>query len=107
MATRSELAQQFMDLQRDGQTDDAVAMLADDVVASNPMSGAQTGKPAVEAGMRGQPNGGGGFNITWGEPALEGDTVSIVGTGSPFGPIKILIGFNGDDQINKIEVGLS
>src|SRR4051812_11898083 len=62
------------------QTDDAIAMLADDVVSSNPMTGTQTGKAAVEAGIRGQPAGGGGFNITWGEPMVEGNTVSIVGT---------------------------
>jgi hypothetical protein len=106
MANRGELAQQFLSLQTDGKTDDAIAMLADDVVASNPMTGMQTGKPAVEAGIRNQPAGSGGFTIDWGAPAVDGDTVSIVGTGSPFGPIKITLGFNGSDQINKLDIGL-
>lgn len=105
MADRSELAQKFMGLQEAGKTDDAIAMLADDVVASNPMTGTQTGKPAVEAGIRSQP-GGGGMGITWGAPVVDGDIIAIVGTGSPFGPIKISIGFNASDQINKIDIGL-
>jgi hypothetical protein len=105
MADRGALAQKFMSLQEEGKTDDAIAMLADDVVASNPMTGTQTGKPAVEAGIRSQP-GGGGMGITWGAPDVSGDTVTIVGTGSPFGPIKITMGFNGSDQINKLDIGL-
>ena len=105
MGDRAALATKFMSLQEEGKTDDALAMLADDVVASNPMTGTQTGKPAVEAGIRSQPAGG-SMGITWGAPAVDGDIVSIVGTGSPFGPIKITMGFNGSDQINKIDIGL-
>jgi hypothetical protein len=107
MADRSELAKKFMALQADGKTDDAIAMLADDVVASNPMTGTQTGKAAVEGGIRTQPAGGGGFTIDWQEPTVEGDTATIIGTGSPFGPIKVVIGFNGSDQVNKIDIGLA
>lgn len=107
MADRKALAQQFMKLQQEQKTDEAVAMLAEDVTASNPMTGVQTGKAAVEAGIRSQPAGGGGFTIDWQEPTEEGDTVSIIGTGSPFGPIKIQLGFNAQDQINKIDIGLA
>ena len=107
MANRSDLAKQFMSLQADGKTDDAIAMLADDVVASNPMTGTQTGKPAVEAGIRSQPAGGGGMTITWGEPAVDGDVAHGRRAGSPFGPIKIILGFNASDQINKIDIGLA
>lgn len=105
MGDRAALAQQFMSLQEAGKTDDVIAMLADDVVASNPMTGSQTGKPAVEAGLRSQPQGN-AMGITWGAPAVDGDVVTIVGTGSPFGPIKITMGFNASDQINKIDIGL-
>ena len=106
MASRVELTRQFMELLRDGKVDEAVAMLADDVVASNPMTGTQTGKAAVEAGMRNRPAGGGAANIQWSDPEEEGDTVKIIGTGSPFGPIKIVMGFNASDQINKFDIGM-
>lgn len=106
MADRNDLARQYLTLQRDGKIDEAVALLADDVVASNPMTGAQSGKAAVEAGIRNRPAGAGGANLQWSEPTADGDAVKIVGTGSPFGPIRILIGFNADDKINKIDIAL-
>jgi hypothetical protein len=106
MASRVELARKQMELMRDGKVDEALEMLADDVVASNPMTGSQTGKEAVAAGIRNRPAGGGGMNIQWSDPEEEGDTVKIVGTGSPFGPIKIVIGFNASDQINRIDIGM-
>jgi hypothetical protein len=82
-------------------------MLAEDVVATNPMTGTQTGKAAVEAGIRNRPAGGGGAgDISWSEPAEDGGDIKIVGTGSPFGPIRILLGFDGSDKINKIDIGL-
>jgi hypothetical protein len=37
----------------------------------------------------------------------DGEGMKIVGTGSPCGPIKIVLSFNGDDQINKIDAGLA
>jgi hypothetical protein len=95
-----------MELQRDNKIDESLAMLADDVVATNPMTGTQTGKAAVEAGIRNRPQGGGAGDITWSEPAEEGSDIKIVGTGSPFGPIRILLGFDGSDKINKIDIGL-
>jgi hypothetical protein len=105
MASRIEMAKTFMAAQRDNKPDDAIALLADDVTASNPMTGTQTGKAAVEAGMRNQPPPP--FEIQWGEPEEVGDDVKIVGQGSPFGPIQILLGFNASDQINKIDIGLA
>lgn len=106
MADRIALARQYLQLQRDGKIDEAVAMLADDVVASNPMTGTQTGKAAVEAGIRSRPAGG-GMQLQWSEPELEGDSVKIVATGAPFGPIKVVLGFNDEDKINRIDVGLA
>jgi hypothetical protein len=106
MADRIDLARKYLDLQREGKIDEAVAMLSDDVIASNPMMGTQTGKPAVEEAMRNRPAAAGGMTLEWGEPKQEGDTVSIVATGSPFGPIKVSVGFNSSDQIDKIEIGM-
>lgn len=110
MASRVELAKQYMDYQREQKLDEMLAMLADDVVMSNPMMGTITGKAALEQQMRNRPMGGGGGgmgNISWSDPEEEGDSAKIVGTGSPFGPIKIVLTFNADDKINRIEAGLA
>lgn len=109
MASRVELAQQYMDYQREQKLDEMLTMLADDVTMSNPMTGTISGKAALEQQMRNRPMGGGGAmgNISWSDPEEEGDSVKVLGTGSPFGTIKIVLGFNTDDKINKIEAGLA
>jgi hypothetical protein len=107
MATRIELARQYMEYQRDQKTEESLALLADDVVMSNPMSGTVTGKTALQAALANRPAGGGGMNISWGEPEEDGGSVKIVGTGSPFGPVKVVLGFNDADQINRIDIGLA
>ena len=111
MASRVDLAKQYMDYQREQKMDDLLAMLADDVTMSNPMTGTVTGKEALAQQMQNRPMGGGGGgpmgNITWSDPAEDGDNVKIIGKGSPFGDIKIVLGFNADDQITKIEAGLA
>lgn len=108
MADRIELARQFMELQRDGKIDDAVQMLADDVVSENPIQGTVIGKAAVESNMRNRPGGGAaGAGVQWTEPELDGDTVTTVGTGLPFGPIKISLTFNSNDKISRIGVGMA
>jgi hypothetical protein len=107
MARRIELFTEFMTRQMEGKLDDAVAMLADDVVLTDPMTGTASGKAAVEAVMRSRPPGGGDTGLTWSEPEMEGDTVKITGTGSPFGPVAVVVGFDGGDRINKIDIGLS
>jgi len=100
-----EVAKQFMALSADRKFDEVGALLADDVVASNPMTGAVSGKDAVMAGMRSQPEMP-GMTITWSDPSAEGDTVSSVGSGLPFGPIKMTLAFNADHKINKIDIGM-
>jgi hypothetical protein len=105
MADRKQLARQYMDLQRDQKIDEAVAMLADDVTSTNPMTGTATGKAAVEQGIRSRPAGG-DMQLTWADPVEEGGDIKIVATGSPFGPIKVVLGFNADDKINKVDIGL-
>ncbi len=108
MASKVELAQQYMDYQRDQKIDDMLTMLADDVVMSNPMMGTVTGKEALAQQMRDRPmGGGGGMNITWSEPEEEGDSVKILGAGAPFGTIKIVLSFNDADKITKIDAGLA
>jgi hypothetical protein len=106
MGDRKALARQYMELQRDGKIEEAMAMVSDDIVTTNPMTGTTSGKEAVEAAMRNRPAGGGGMELTWSEPEEDGDAVKIVGTGSPFGPIKVLMAFNGEDKINKVDIGL-
>ena len=49
----------------------------------------------------------GGMNITWGAPEAEGENIKVVGTGSPFGPVKVVLGFNDADLINRIDIGLA
>jgi hypothetical protein len=105
MADRLELAKTFMAASQERRFDDVSKMLAEDVVASNPMTGAVSGKAAVEAGMRSQPEMP-GMEITWSDPTLDGDTVSSVGTGLPFGPIKMALTFNSDDKVSKIDIGM-
>ncbi|MBE7518863.1 MAG: nuclear transport factor 2 family protein [Thermoflexaceae bacterium] len=106
MADRIAIARKYLEAQVAGNIAEAVALLADDVVMSNPMTGTTTGKAAAEAGMRNRPAGGGAGNITWREPVDADGAVKVVGDGSPFGPIRILVSFNDSDQISKVDVGL-
>lgn len=107
MASRVELTKQYMGLQRERKVDEMVEMLADDVTMTNPMTGTITGKEALANQMRNPTAGGGGMNLEWSEPEEDGDNVKILGAGSPFGTIKIVLGFDADDKIDKIEIGLA
>jgi len=111
LASKIELTKQYMALQSEQRVDELLEMLADDVTMSNPMTGTISGKDALAEQIKNRPMGGGGDspmgNITWSDPEEEGDDVKVLGTGSPFGTIKIQLGFNGDDKISKIEAGLA
>lgn len=107
MPSRIELARQYIGYQRERKIDELLGMLADDIVMTNPMTGSTSGKAAVEQQMRTRPAGGGGMNLTWSEPEEEGDSVKVLGSGSPFGTIKVVLAFNADDKINKIDIGLA
>lgn len=37
---------------------------------------------------------------------MDGDTVKIIGIGSPFGPVVVVVRLNRPDKINKIEISL-
>jgi hypothetical protein len=105
MASKIDLAKQYMQFQQDQKREESLALLSDDVTMTNPMTGTISGKAALQAAMANQPAGQ--MQINWGEPEEDGDTVKIVGTGSPFGPVKVVLGFNGSDQIKSIDIGLA
>jgi hypothetical protein len=105
MGTRIDIALQYMQLLGSDKADEMLAMLADDVVMTNPMTGTTNGKAAMQAQAANRPAGG--MNISWGAPEAEGENVTIVGTGSPFGPVKVVLGFNQADLINRIDIGLA
>ncbi len=111
MATRIELTKQYMDYLRDQKIDELLEMMADDVTMSNPMTGTINGKDALAEQIKNIPIGGGGNSpmgdITWKDPETEGDDVKVLGTGSPMGTLKIQLGFNDDDLVNKIGMGLA
>jgi hypothetical protein len=105
MASRVELAKQYMQLQADQKREESLDMCSEDVTMTNPMTGTMSGKEAMRAALASAPAGQ--MQINWGEPTEDGDNVSIVGTGSPFGNIKVVLGFNGSDEISKIDIGLA
>lgn len=111
MASKIELAKQYMEYQQEQKIDELLAMLADDVTMSNPMTGTINGKDALAEQIKNRPMGGGANspmgNITWHNPEEDGDDVKVLGTGSSFGTLKIVIGFDDGDKINKIEAGLA
>ena len=43
----------------------------------------------------------------WSDPEEDGDSVKVLGSGSSFGTIKIVLTYNSADKINKIEAGLA
>ncbi len=102
--SRIELAQKYLAFQRKRNIDGVVAMMADDVELIVPVAGAVSGKDAVEQLLRARPQAGGG-DLLWADPATEGDTVAIIGTGSPFGPVRLRLTFDSEDKLSKIELG--
>jgi hypothetical protein len=105
MSDRIELFNRFMTHQFEGRLDDAIAMLADDVVLTDPITGTATGKPAVEAAMRSRPPGASDAGLTWSEPVVDGDAVTLTGSGGPF-PLKVVVAFDEADRIKTIDIGL-
>ena len=104
MANRIDLFREFMTRQTEGRLDDAVAMLADDVVMNEQMTGTSTGKATVEAVRRGRPPGG-DPGRTWSEPEEDGDTVTLIGSGGPV-QMAVVVSFNAADKIRSIDIGV-
>jgi hypothetical protein len=106
MGDRVEITRKYMEAVRDRKFEDIEPLLADNVVVTIPMTPAVSGKAAVIQGLRNAPAMPGAEAISWSDPVEEGDTVKSVGTGSPFGPIKVVAHFDAADKIDKIDVGL-
>ena len=105
MASKIELASQYLTYQQEQKIDEQVALLADDVVLNMPMVGEVAGKQAVEQQLRSRP-GGGADGLEWADPQLTdtGD-VRLVGTGGRIGRLRIKLSFEGE-KINKIDVAI-
>jgi len=106
MASRVELAKQYVAYQQARNFDGLLALLADDVVLNMPMVGSVAGKAAVEQQLRRRPGGGDGPPISWSDPEEDGDAIRVVGSGAPFGPVNLVLSFNDSQQIVKIDVSI-
>lgn len=120
MIDRQQLARQYLALQAQGRIEDALAMLAENVVSSSPITGTKTGRVAVEAEMRSQPPGvlmmvvgeyGGTDSISasqvvWAEPEDDGKIVKIAGKAPVFGSLKIALTFDKEAKIDSLDVRL-
>ncbi len=106
MPDHLDIVRRYIAAQRDNRIDDALALVADDVVLVNPTLGTFNGKPAVEVVWRTRPaRGPGAPGISFGEPVIAGDEVKLPGIG-PFGAFRILFAFNAGDLITKVDIGL-
>ena len=109
MATRVELAKEYLARSTAADIDGVLALLTDDVVLSRGMLGTVTGKDGVAEAIRSRPASMAAFAPTFEEPVEQGEQVSVRGNlppGSPF-PISSLtwtFSFAGD-KISRIEVG--
>jgi hypothetical protein len=104
--SRAEIAKRYLALQHEQKFDELLELLAEDVSVTLPMAGTVKGKAAVGEQLRARP-GGGQHNIEWGDAQEDGESVTIVGTGSPFGPVQIAFAFDAENKIAKVEVGLA
>jgi hypothetical protein len=104
-STRLDLAHKYLSYQLEGKVDELLALMADDVVLNLPMFGKLSGKAAVEQQQRSRPVGG-GADIAWADPAEDGETFVLAGTGGRFGGIRIALTFNDDDKVCNIDVRL-
>ncbi len=102
--TRTALARTYLEHQRKRDVDAFLAMMADDVELEMPVVGTLTGKAAAEQLFRARPSAGGG-ELLWAEPTVEGNTVAIIGAGSPFGPLRLRLTFNAEDMLSRVELG--
>jgi hypothetical protein len=102
--SRSDLVRAYLSFTRKRDVDGILGLMAEDVELVVPVIGTVSGKPAVEQVLRARPGAAGG-DLIWAEPVTEGDTVSIVGAGGPFGPLRLRLTFNTDDKLARIELG--
>jgi len=108
MATKAELAQEYLEKSMAGDVDGALALLTDDVVLDRPMLGPANGKQAVGDAMRNRPPGLGGTVPTFEAPVDAGEQVKVRGNLPPGMPVAVLnwtFSFAGD-KISRIEIGM-
>lgn len=116
MATRTDVAKQYVEAQRSrdaGKIDELAALIADDVSMVTPR-GNVDGKAALIDRLKNPPQGmggggGGGMmgQVTMGDPVEEGGTVKIEMNIPPNPMIQgmaYVFSFNEKDQINKVEM---
>ncbi len=109
MASKAELAQEYLAKSMANDIEGTLALLSDDVVLNRPMIGAATGKEAVAEAMRSRPAGIGGMTPTFEEPQEAGDQVRVKGNlppGLPFPVTSLTWTFSyAGDKISKIDIG--
>jgi len=106
MATKTEVAKQYVEFQQARDFDGLVSLLADDVELSMPMAGSVSGKEAVEQRLRNQPGGDNAPKLEWADPEEDGDDVKVSATGAPFGPLTLKLSFNDQEQVAKINISI-
>ncbi len=106
MATKTEVAKQYVDFQEARDFDGLASLLADDVELNTPRSGNVSGKEAVEQRLRNRPGGGDAPQLTWSDPEEDGEDVKISATGGPFGTLSLVLSFNDNEQITKINIAI-
>ena len=102
--SRADLARRYLAHQRERNVDELVAMMAGDVELIMPMLGTVSGKDAVEQLFRNRPAAG-GADLIWSDLTEQGETVTVVGTGGPFGPVRLLLAFNAANKLTRVELG--
>jgi hypothetical protein len=110
MASRTELAKDYLAKSIATDVDGVMALLTDDAVLSRGMLGTVEGKAAIAEQMRNRPAAPGGLAPTFDDPVEIGEQVQVKGNlppGSPFPVSSLTWTFSfRDDKISRIEVGL-
>ena len=106
MATKTEVAKQYVDFQQARDFDGLASLLADDVELKMPMAGEVSGKEAVGKRLRNQPGGDNAPQLQWSDPEEDGDDIKVSATGAPFGPLSLVLSFNASEQITKINIAI-
>ncbi len=108
MASRTDLASDYLARSMANDIDGALELLTDDVVLSRPMLGEASGKQAVGDAMRSRPTAIGGMAPTFDAPVEQDDQVTVKGNLPPGLPIPSLtwtFSFDGD-KISRVVVGM-
>ncbi len=106
MATKTEVAKQYVEFQQARDFDGLISLLADDVELKMPMAGEVSGKDAVGDRLRNQPGGDSAPQLEWSDPEEEGEDVKVAATGAPFGPLNLVLSFNDNAEITKINIAI-